>query len=76
MKTEGDALSKMILVLFVVLTVSMAQAQIGGNVLKVKVPFDFSVGTQTFPAGEYSLNKLLPHTLSLRNQAGQVCECC
>jgi len=72
MKRQGYTLSKMILSMFVVLMVSMAHAQIGGDVLKVKVPFNFGVGTQTFPAGEYSLKPLLPHTMSLRNQAGQV----
>lgn len=72
MKRQSYILHKMILGMFVVLMVSMAHAQIGGDVLKVKVPFKFSVGTQTFPAGEYSLKPMLPHTMSLRNQAGQV----
>lgn len=72
MKRQSYILHKMILGMFVLLMVSMAHAQIGGDVLKVKVPFNFSVGTQTFPAGEYSLKPLLPHTMSLRNQAGQV----
>src|SRR5260370_20089337 len=72
MKTRSHTLSKMIMGLFVVLAVSIAHAQIGGDVLKVKVPFNFTVGTQTFPAGQYSLKPLLPHTMSLRNQVGQV----
>ena len=72
MKRQGYTLSKMILSMFVVLMVSMAHAQIGGDVLKVKVPFNFSVGMQTFPAGEYSLKPLLPHTMLLRNEAGVV----
>src|SRR5260370_7161891 len=72
MKTRSHTLSKMIMGLFVVLTVSITHAQIGGDVLKLKVPFNFTVGTQTFPAGQYSLKPLLPHTMSLRNQAGQV----
>jgi hypothetical protein len=63
---------KMILGLFVLLAVGLGQAQIGGDVLKVKIPFSFSVGTQTFPAGQYSLKPLLPHTMLLRNQAGEV----
>lgn len=72
MKRQGYILRKMVLSMFVVLAVGMAHAQIGGDVLKVKIPFNFTVGTQNFPAGEYSLKPLLPHTLSLRNQAGQV----
>ena len=35
-------------------------------------PIQLQRRTQTFPAGEYSLKPLLPHTMSLRNQAGQV----
>ncbi len=72
MKRQSYRLRASILGMLVMLAVSMAHAQIGGEVLKVKIPFNFSAGTQTFPAGEYSLKPLLPHTMSLRNQAGQV----
>jgi len=72
MKRQSYTRRTIILGMLVMLAVSMAHAQIGGDVLKVKVPFSFSVGTQTFPAGEYSLKPLLPDTMSLRNQAGQV----
>ena len=72
MKRHGYTLRKMILGMFVVLAVGMAHAQIGGDVLKVKIPFNFSVGMQTFPAGEYSIKPLLPHSMLLRNQSGQV----
>jgi len=72
MKRQSYTLRTIILGMLVMLAASMAHAQIGGDVLKVKVPFSFSVGTQTFPAGEYSLKPLFPHTMSLRNQAGQV----
>ena len=72
MKGQSYILRGMLLGLLVVLAVGVAHAQIGGDVLKVKVPFNFSVGTQTFPAGEYSLKPLLPHTMLLRNQAGHV----
>ena len=72
MKRQGYILRKMILGMLVVLAAGMAHAQIGGDVLKVKIPFNFSVGTQNFPAGEYSLKPLLPHTMLLRNQSGQV----
>jgi hypothetical protein len=69
---EHSSQRKLIIGLFVLLAVGMGQAQIGGDVLKFKVPFTFSVGTQTFPAGDYSLKTLLPQTMLLRNQAGQV----
>jgi hypothetical protein len=72
MKIHSYIQRKIIVGLFVLSAIGMGQAQIGGDVLKVKVPFNFTVGTQTFPAGEYSLKPLLPHTMSLRNQAGQV----
>lgn len=72
MKKHSYTLRTIILGMLVMLAVSMAHAQIGGDVLKVKVPFSFNVGTQTFPAGEYSLKPLFPHTVSLRNQAGEV----
>jgi len=72
MKIHSYIQRKMIVGLFVLSAIGMGQAQIGGDVLKLKVPFNFTVGTQTFPAGEYSLKPLLPHTMSLRNQAGQV----
>src|SRR5215831_2187870 len=71
MKRQGYILRRMILGVFVVLVVTISQGQIGGEVLKVKIPFNFNVGTQAFPAGEYTLKPLLPHTMVLRNQAGQ-----
>lgn len=72
MKKQKYTLSTMITGLLLMLTISMAHAQIGGDVLKAKIPFSFSVGTQTFPAGEYSFKLLLPHTMSMRNGSGQV----
>jgi hypothetical protein len=72
MKRQNYTLSTLLVGMFLVLALGIAQAQIGGDVLKVKVPFDFNVGTQSFSAGEYSLKALLPHTMVLRNQAGQV----
>jgi hypothetical protein len=72
MKVNSCTQRKMILGLFVLLAVGMAQAQIGGDVIKVKIPFKFSVGTQTFSAGEYSLKPLLSNTMLLRDQTGQV----
>jgi hypothetical protein len=72
MKRQSYTLRTIIVGMLVILAGSMVHAQIGGDVLKVKVPFSFSVGTGTFPAGEYSLKPLLPHTMLLRNQRGQV----
>jgi hypothetical protein len=72
MKRRSYFLQNMILGACVALAVGMAHGQIGGDTLKVKIPFNFSVGTQVFPAGEYSLKPLLPHTMLLRNQAGEV----
>ncbi len=36
-------------------------------ILKAEVPFEFSVGNKTFPAGEYRVVRLAPHTLALRD---------
>lgn len=58
--------------MFALLAISIANAQIGGDTLKIRIPFDFTVGSQTFPSGDYSLKPLLPNTMSLRNQAGRV----
>ena len=37
------------------------------TVLTADVPFDFTVGKKTFPAGEYRVVRIAPHTLSLRD---------
>ena len=42
------------------------------HLIPVEIPFQFSVGAKTFSAGEYSLKPLLPGTVLLRDQAGQV----
>jgi len=72
MKRHGLMVRRLALGMLLVLAIGAAHAQIGGDVLKIKIPFNFSVGTQTFPAGEYTLKPLLPHTVLLRNEAGQV----
>src|SRR5258708_28260472 len=71
MKRQSCILHKVMLGVVVLLVVGMGHAQIGGDVIKVKLPFNFSIGTQRFPAGEHSLKPLLPNTMLLRNQAGQ-----
>lgn len=72
MKRQSCILHKTILGMFLLFAVGMGHAQYESQVLKVKIPFTFNVGTQTFPAGQYSLRPLLQNTISLRNQAGQV----
>jgi hypothetical protein len=40
--------------------------------LKADVPFEFSVGKKTFPAGEYLVVRIAPHTLTLRDTDNRV----
>lgn len=42
------------------------------TVIKVNIPFEFTFGDHTFPAGDYSLTQPLQHVLTLRNRRGQV----
>jgi hypothetical protein len=72
MKRQSKILRGMILSISVALAIGMAHAQIGGDVLSAKIPFNFSVGMKTFPAGEYSLTPLHQHTMLLRNETGQI----
>jgi hypothetical protein len=62
----------MMLGMFVVLTAGIGHAQYEHQIMAVKIPFDFSIGKQSFPAGEYTLKRSLQHTMLLRNQRGQV----
>jgi hypothetical protein len=62
----------MLLGTFVLLAVGAGNAQ-DLRALKVKVPFAFSVGKQSFPAGNYSLKPSSnTHTMFLRDQSGRV----
>src|SRR5689334_7135319 len=36
--------------------------------LKADVPFDFTVGKMTFPAGQYQVIRIAPQTLTLRGE--------
>jgi len=47
-----------------------AQAQHITRVIKVNIPFEFSVGGQTFSAGHYSLVSSTPSLLELRDAEG------
>jgi hypothetical protein len=72
MKRPSCILRMMILGTFVLVAVGIGNAQYG-QTLKVTIPFDFSVGKQTFPAGEYTLKpSSIQHTMFLRNQRGKV----
>lgn len=47
-------------VVAMVVMVGSAQAQSLGNKIRINVPFEFSVGDKTLPAGEYSIGRALP----------------
>lgn len=57
---------------FLMLAVCIGHAQYEHQILRVRIPFAFSIGKQSFPAGDYTLKRALQHTLLLRNQRGQV----
>jgi hypothetical protein len=48
----------------------VAQAQHAERVIKVNIPFEFSVGDQVFPAGNYSVVSTAPALLDLRDAEG------
>ncbi len=50
-----------------------ASAQTPGHTLTVKVPFEFSVGGKTFPAGDYQVSRLTSDgtTLRITNQESE-----
>ena len=61
------------LLMAVMLFAGLAQAQFGAWVVNVDIPFEFSVGKKTFPAGNYSIIRTAPDRLALRDsQAGVV----
>jgi hypothetical protein len=41
-----------------------------GTPMKVNIPFEFSVGDRTFPAGEYSLTKFRPDIIAFYDARG------
>ncbi len=71
MKRASYVLRMMILSVFVLSATGIGNAQYG-QVLKVKIPFHFSVGKQSFPSGDYTLVPSIQHTMLLRNRRGQV----
>ena len=46
-------------------------AQNSTSAIRVKIPFEFNVGDQTFPAGDYSLVQPLQHFVALRDARGR-----
>ena len=59
-----------LLLLSVVWAAGSASAQTA-VIIKVHIPFEFSLGGQTFPPGDYSLTQPLQHFLVLRDARGQ-----
>lgn len=64
-----------ILSLLMILSVSQAHAQ-SSREMTAKIPFSFSVGNKTFPAGEYSVTRLNPQSdkaaLAIRSADGRM----
>ena len=57
----------------VLLFAGLAHAQfLGSPIMQVDVPFEFSVGKKTFPAGHYSFGRANPSTLVVRDGNGRV----
>jgi len=50
---------------------SAAHAQRFERVIKTSIPFEFGVGNQIFPAGDYSLVSTAPALLELRDSDGR-----
>lgn len=42
-----------------------------GTIAKVNIPFEFSVGDQTYPAGEYSLTQFRPDLVAIYDAQGR-----
>lgn len=60
-------------ILLSVLTLGyIAQAQSPERTIKANIPFEFSVGNRSFPAGRYSLVRVHPFLLELRDPDGRV----
>ena len=60
------------LLLGVLMMGSAAHAQQSERVIKANIPFDFVVGDRIFPAGRYSLARIEPSLLELRDSDGHV----
>lgn len=56
--------------LSLLMAVVSVQAQ-SGSKLEVNIPFEFQVGSQTLPAGEYSVKRLTQNSVLVRSRDGQ-----
>lgn len=60
----------LILLTLVVMGLAMAAPAQSTPILKANIPFEFSFGGRTFPAGSYSVVRPLQHALELRDSEG------
>ena len=60
------------LALAVLLLAGVAHAQYAQRIVKVTVPFDFTVAGKAFAAGEYSIVRVAPNRLDLRDAQSSV----
>ena len=49
----------------------VVSAQASQRTIKVHIPFEFNVGQQTFPAGDYSVSQTLEDVMALKNDRGE-----
>jgi hypothetical protein len=56
--------------LAILMAVVSVSAQ-SGTKLEVNIPFEFQIGNQTLPAGEYSVKRLTQNSVLLRSRDGQ-----
>ncbi len=68
MKRFVTSLLTMLLITFIGMTGTASAAS--GTIVKVNIPFEFSVGDRTFPAGEYSLTEFRPNIIALYDSRG------
>lgn len=60
---------KLLMVAVIALTVTAHPQSV--NATRVKIPFQFNIGQQSFPAGDYSVIQPEQHVLVLRNSDGR-----
>lgn len=56
--------------LALLMTVVTAQAQSRGK-LEINIPFEFQIGSQTLPAGEYNVKRLTQNSVLVQSADGQ-----
>ena len=60
----------MLLITFIGMAGTGTASAATGTIVKVNIPFEFSVGDRTFPAGEYSLTEFRPDLIALYDSRG------